>query len=188
VKDLFSRNTRSYDCYDDGDEEPYGPSQEMAVRHLLNLEGLVLDYYGADAGDNTFMVDDVVFKVLEDPNDGYRSMLGAVDYTDKHTSIFFRAPIARVKLVTYDSGTEVGCEPSCEETCDDDSHSWAGLNQGYRLVDVIDGHVWLEFGTHNYDDYYPMFIFRHTPKATPLSAPLGDSCPEIESMATPRHD
>ena len=183
MRDLFRKNIRSYDSYDDGTEPPYGPSQEMAVRHLLNLEGMVLDYHGADGGDNTFMVDDVVFKVLEDPNDGYRSMLGAVDYTDKHTSIFFRQAIARVRLETYDSGNDPD-HPDHPDRRDEDSCPH-GVDQGYRLVDVDDGHIWLEFGTHNYDDYYPCFIFRHHPKAAPLSAPLGETCPEIRDMATP---
>jgi hypothetical protein len=122
----------------------------MARQHFHNLDGSVLDYYGADTADNTFNVDGIVFKVLEDPSDGYRSMLGAIDYTEKHTSIFFKRPISRVRIETYDSTSE---------------EAWhAGMNQGYRLVDVGDGHVWLEFGTDNYDDYYPMFIFRHIPK------------------------
>ncbi len=38
---------------------------------------------------------------------------------------------------------------------------------GYRLVDVTDGHVWLEFGTYNTEDYYPYFVFRHNPKPPP---------------------
>ena len=38
------------------------------------------------------------------------------------------------------------------------------VSQGYRLIDQADGHVWLEFGTYNYDDYYPYFVFRHNPK------------------------
>ena len=35
---------------------------------------------------------------------------------------------------------------------------------GYRLVDVEDEHIWVEFGTDYTDDYYPMYIFRHFPK------------------------
>jgi len=125
----------------------------MVKNHFMSLEGVTLDYYGADAGDNAFKVDNVVFKVLEDPNDGYRSMLGAIDYTDKHDSIFYRFSIAKVRIETYDNKTAYGNSLGDYE-----------LNKGYRLVDVDDGHVWLEFGTHNYDDYYPIFIFRHYPK------------------------
>jgi len=122
----------------------------VARTHFLNLIGAELEYYGADEGDNTFKVDGIVFKALEDPDDGYRSYLSTIDYTDEHNSIFFRSPLALVRIETYDV------------TAEDKYLNQA--NQGYRLVDVVDGHVWLKFGTHNYDDYYPMFIFSHYPK------------------------
>ena len=150
MNNLFSGRTKSYIGFDDeGDEDT--TIQSMARVHFTNLENGILDYYGADAGDNTFKVDSIVFKVLEDPDDGYRSHLGAIDYSDKHDSIFFGTPIARVRIEVYD-------ESNGDE-------GWGSqLNQGYRLVDVEDDHVWLEFGTHNYDDYYPCFVFRHYPK------------------------
>jgi hypothetical protein len=147
MTDLFSGNSRNYDNHEL--DTPASPTRAMALQHFQNLAGSILDYYGADGGDNTFNVDGIVFKVLEDPNDGYRSMLGTIDYTDQHTSIFFKKPISKVRIVIYDSEK------------DESEYSY---NQGYRLVDVDDGHVWLEFGTHNYDDYYPYFIFRHMPK------------------------
>ena len=131
----------------------------MALTHFQSLDGAVLEYYGADTGDHTFKVDDIVFKVLEDPDDGYRSHLGTIDYTREHNSIFFKTPVAKVMIETYDSKHDP------DEPRDDDSFS--GVKQGYRLVDVDDGHVWLEFGTDNYDDYYPMFMFRHHPKESP---------------------
>ena len=121
---------------------------DMALEHFKNLEGAVLDYYGADTGDNTFKIDDIVFKVLEDPDDGYRSHLGAIDYTDNHSSLFFSQSIAQVIIETYHGRNE----------------EYSEGDQGYQLVDVEDGHVWLEFGTDNTDDYYPMFAFRQMPK------------------------
>ena len=137
--------------YDEGgDYSPPERIEEFAKQHFLALVGGTFDYYGADGGDHTFKIDGVVFKVLEDPDDGYRSHLGTIDYTDQHSSIFFSTPVAQVKIELYD------CRSS-----DDYQET---KNQGYRLVDITDGHVWLEFGTHNYDDYYPMFIFRHFPK------------------------
>jgi hypothetical protein len=126
-----------------------GNTQSFARNHFLNLIGAELEYYGADNADSTFKVDGVVFKVLEDPDDGFRSYLKTVDYTDDHDSIFFRSPLALVRIETYDVRDECGMSQA---------------NQGYKLVDVIDKHTWLKFGTHNYDDYYPMFIFSHTPK------------------------
>ena len=148
--DMFSGNTQEYSAYDPN-LSTSKKIQLMVKQHFMSLNGLELDYYGADSADNTFKVDGVVFKILEDPDDGYRSMLGAVDYTDKHSSIFFPNPVAKVRLTTYD-------------VLDKDTGFMESKNQGYRLVDIGDGHIWLEFGTHNYDDYYPVFIFRHNPK------------------------
>ena len=155
MKDLFSGNSQDYNA----DVWPATKATEVMARtHFQNLTGLELDYYGADAGDNTFKVDDIVFKVLEDPNDGYRSCLGTIDYTDEHNSIFFRTPIARVRIETYEGR----------------NREYSQGDQGYQIVDITDGHVWLEFGTDNTDDYYPCFVFRHTPRATPLKASLSD--------------
>jgi len=120
---------------------------KMARSHFGSLVGSEVDYYGADSGDNTFKIDGIVFKVLENASDGYRSYMGAINYTDKHTSIFFGSPVARVIIEVYNTNEGYGV-----------------VNHGYRLVDVDDGHVWLTFGTDNHDDYYPMFIFRHSPK------------------------
>ena len=169
MKDLFSGNSHGYDAVDW--DATIKATERMAQAHFQNLAGLELDYHGADEGDHTFKVDDIVFKVLEDPNDGYRSMLGTIDYTDEHNSIFFGTAIARVRIETYDSAEETGDEDPDRE---DDYEPRYGVCQGYRLVDVTDGHVWLEFGTDNYDDYYPCFIFRHRPKATPLKVRMRD--------------
>jgi hypothetical protein len=114
----------------------------MVRAHFDSLVGGDVDYYGADTADNTFKVDGVVFKILEDPDDGYRSHLGAIDYTSEHSSIFFQAPVARVVIQ--------------RKTIAD--------NDGWKLVDMEDGHVWLEFGTDHTDDYYPYFYFRHMAK------------------------
>ena len=111
-----------------------------------------LDYYGADSAAHEFNIDKIVFKVLEDPDDGYRSHLGAIEYGAQSNSIFFRQPIAKVTIKTY-YGENI---------------EYSQGNEGYRLVDVDDGHIWLEFGTDNTDDYYPMFVFNHYPKEQKL--------------------
>ena len=135
-------------------DEDYSESVDEIMRnHFLALVGSVVDYYGADAGEHEFKIDGVVFKVIEDPDDGYRSHLGTIEYSDESQGIFFGTPIAQVKIEIYDGADT---EPDM---------IGGQLNHGYRLVDVTDNHVWLEFGTHNYDDYYPCFIFRHHPKA-----------------------
>jgi len=153
-KDLFSHRVAS--TWDDYSESITDKATIMAMNHFKGLLGAQLDFYGADTGGNTFKVDDVVFRVLEDPNDGYRSCLGAIDYTTESDSIFFSQPIARVKLVTFSR--------IIEERYDSGGFYGAPSSEGYQLVDAEDGHVWLYFGTDNTDDYYPYFVFQYFPK------------------------
>ena len=148
---LFSGRTAELDAID---EEEYtttsGDSKyrSMVYSHFSSLVGSEVDYFGADGADNTFKIDNIAFKVLEDPNDGYRSCLGVIEYGEQNSSIFFHSSIARVRIEKFHESTEYGHE-----------------NEGYRLIDIEDEHVWLEFGTNHYDDYYPMFVFSHFPKA-----------------------
>lgn len=160
MKNYFSNNTA-------GDEDRLSDHGELAstfkyrahvFTHFSSLQGAVMDYYGADSSSSQFKVDGLVFKVLEDPDDGYRSHLGAIEYGDQSTSIFFRSPIARVRV-------EVFTELTDSRVGWDDGHC-----EGYRLVDIDDDHVWLRFGTDNADDYYPCFIFVHHPKEA-INAP-----------------
>ena len=130
-----------------------GGTVEVAINHFKALFGMDLDYYGADEADSTFKVDGIVFKALEDPDDGYRSYLGAIDYSEQHSSIFFKSAIARVRLERFEI-----------EKRDDEDSMHVRAQAGYRLVDLDDDHIWLTFGTDYYDDYYPYFIFKHTPK------------------------
>ena len=122
---------------------------KMVYDHFSALHGMSLDYYGADTGSHEFKLDGIIFKVLEDPDDGYRSHLGVIEYGKQSEGIFFSQPISQVRIELYAGETGEGIY---------------GTREGYRLVDVTDGHVWLEFGTDNTDDYYPMFVFRHFPK------------------------
>lgn len=128
-------------------------TQMMAINHFTALVGASLDFYGADTGEHAFKVDDIIFKVLEDPEDGYRSCLGAIDYTNAHNSIFFSNPIAQVRVTFFE---DIADEPG--------DHWYQKRCQGYRLVDIEDNHIWVEFGTDYTDDYYPYFIFRYQPK------------------------
>ena len=149
MKDYFTHRTESLNESEVKEtDEVY---RTIVHRHFSALKGATLDYFGADSSENAFKVDGIVFKVLEDPDDGYRSLLGAIEYGEENNAIFFEMPIAKVRIETYD-----------ELSNDNSFHS--ERTQGYRLIDLDDGHVWLEFGTDNTDDYYPYFVFRHYPK------------------------
>jgi hypothetical protein len=128
--------------------------------HLDGLAeaGTVCDYYGAAEAEHEFQLDHVVFKVLENPEDGYRSSLGAVIYGGPVDAkgIMFRRPIARVRVEKGDL------------TLEDDA-DYPEEFKGYHLVDADTGHVWLRFGTEDWSDYYPCFIFTHRPAPGPLT-------------------
>ena len=89
--------------------------------------------------------------------------MGCIVYgEEKSNSIFFNQPIAQVRIEEYDDLT--GCR--------EEDFGPTTTRNGYRLIDINDKHVWLEFGTDCYDDYYPMFIFKHFPKPPGASIQL----------------
>jgi hypothetical protein len=156
---------RAHEDWDQNEKDI--PYWEQVFTHFASLENSVVDYYGADGASHEFKVDDIIFRVLEDPDDGYRSHLGVIEYGEQSNAIFFRSPVAKVRIESFERA------PTAEkEGLEIDYESTAG--SGYRFIDVEDGHVWLEFGTNNTDDYYPYFVFKHSPKPTSLVVPLAD--------------
>ena len=106
-------------------------------------EGKVYRFYGVD--NNCFKLNNSVFEAVEDEDNGYRSYLDTVELSDKENLIFFDAPLALVTVQDIGEGE-------------------LGEDRGYRLVDAVDGHIWLQFYTDNTDDYYPCFRFEYEPK------------------------
>jgi hypothetical protein len=112
--------------------------------------GAVYEFFGVD--ENLFKIGPHVIRVLEDESDGYRSHLGSVEIDPKLEGvrpIFFGRPIDSVRIHRADN-TLWTTDSSCFA--------------GFELRSAVDGHVWLRFGTENYDDYYPLFIFKYTPR------------------------
>jgi hypothetical protein len=54
------------------------------------------DFYGVD--NYQFKLGDAIWEAIEDPSDGYRSMLDTVERKDTAGSIFFGQPVARVRV------------------------------------------------------------------------------------------
>lgn len=118
----------------------------MANRPFDGLYGEWYWFYGVD--DLNFKVGSQVYRAREDENDGYRSALDEVEAVEDTTGLlFFRQPLAKVKVVPFNNG----------------------YTDGDKLVGK-DEHVWLTIGTENYHDYYPMFVFSYEP--TPRRWPL----------------
>ncbi len=102
----------------------------------------------------SFKLGEQVFEAVEDENDGYRSCLGSVEVRDVAGKVFFKTPLDVVRL-----------SRSSESAVPND---FSGELDFFRLTSIVDGHVWLEFGTSNSDDYYPCFVFHYRPRvATP---------------------
>jgi hypothetical protein len=105
--------------------------------------------YGSDSC--MFKLDETIYEAEEDESDGYRSYLGSIEVRPDASAIFFANPVAVVKVVEVNNG----------------SNNYDDVD-GYHVVDA-DGHVWLQIGTSNTDDYYPCFRFVWSPKAPPAS-------------------
>lgn len=85
-----------------------------------------------------FKLDDVVWRAVEDPQDGYRSMMEKIErVADVSNLTFSSVPFATVQVRTNDL-------------------------EGYDLVDD-GGHVWVTMGTEDMEAYYPCFVFRYSP-------------------------
>jgi len=91
---------------------------------------------------NRFQLGSVLFEVIEDKSDGYRSYYQELQVIDTNKTKNERDFLAEVQI-------EKVHEQSFE---------------GYDIIDN-DGHVWVRFGTDNNDDYYPCFVFCVTPKS-----------------------
>jgi hypothetical protein len=103
------------------------------------LIGQEFDFYGVDNA--AFKLGDRVWLAIEDEDDGYRSYLGSIEQRETKGFTFFATPLDCVRIDTD-----------------------ASIDDGFRLVSVADGHVWLEVGTDNVNDYYPYFVFRYEPR------------------------
>lgn len=121
---------------------------------LKALVGTELPYFGMD--NNCFKLGSKVYEAIEDPSDGYRSYLEAVEVKgDTSGLVFSTRRLAKVKVT----------ELNTTETYKGTEYPFDGI----ALVDVTDGHVWAEIGTGHGDEYYPSYVCRQNPKPPPSS-------------------
>lgn len=104
----------------------------------MDFEGI---FYGADENTATFQIGTHLWHVdsEDDHGDDNSSWFTEIEPC---TGAHFTTPLARVRI----SGD-----------CD-----------GYEVRDLVDGHIWLEFGTRYYNTYDSSFFFTYTPKETPM--------------------
>lgn len=115
----------------------------MTFKEMLGQE---FGFYGVDG--NSFKLGKMAFKAVKRVEDRYHSYLRSVEMREPSGLNFSHRAMAKVRVVKV-----------VEKTDDGDF-------DGYNLVDVSDGHVWLRLGTDFWDNgYVPVFNFKYTPKA-----------------------
>lgn len=119
--------------------------------HTLELAGRIIDH-PIDGNASSFLwgMDGNIYIAHEDPDDGYRSHL---DFIDE-----FNRPYPSDKFGSaYESCLNIKVVGKWK------GHSEIG---GCEIIEFVDksGHVWLEVGTDNVNDYYPFFVATWYPK------------------------
>ena len=95
--------------------------------------------WGGVDGECWFILDDVIYRAVEDPDDGYRSYLSsveAVDFPKPHNSF----PSVDVVGIMEQSGEPI-----------------------IKFYSVTTGRIGFELGTNYSDDYYPYCVMRFYP-------------------------
>lgn len=97
-----------------------------------------------------FRLDGVVYVAVEDPSDGYRSMMNdlVIDNDATMKNVF------------------VGCDVICRHIENSDYQD----DDILELVDVKTEKVVLTVGTGNYNDYYPYFVAEFDPTAMAVNS------------------
>ena len=151
--------------YDQDEQFVYGESTEVPPSILRDCEeferfvGCEFDFHGAQ--DDSVRLNNCVYRFLADPDDGYRSHLGAVicSPAKSHTG-YFQQPVSRIILISTsqeESWPPEWSPPPKGEYSDGPFH-------GYFFVDTDDYHIWCQIGTEYHDSYYPCFVARYNPK------------------------
>jgi len=97
----------------------------------------------------SFTLDKKTYTAIEDPDDGYRSAMKEI----KESKATIRNKFSPVEVIGI-----------------------MRLNDSDEIIDFYDiktGKIILSIGTHNYDDYYPMFVAEFTPENMIINNNLG---------------
>jgi len=90
-----------------------------------------------------FILDGVTYMAIEDPDDGYRSMLAELKIVDRKVNYMF-PPQKVIAKMAPDTTWEV--------------------NNILQFYDATTNKLVMEIGTGNWEDYYPYFVFRWLPE------------------------
>lgn len=101
------------------------------------------DYYQSDADGYRFILDDITYSVVENPDDGYRSHLSDLEVTTDKVDYTFPPQKVFGKMR------------------EDQEYS---KNDVLELYDITTNKLVLAIGTDNYDDWYPTCIMDWQPQ------------------------
>lgn len=99
----------------------------------------------------TFVLDDVVYTAIEDPSDGYRSSLSALEVGGECSNVFTPCFVSCRYRTEYGDGDSDG---RCEILV---------------MTDIFTDEPVLEIGTSRTDDYYPSFVAIFRPEAMAIN-------------------
>ena len=103
--------------------------KELVGNHWLS--GVDVNTYGND-GSISFILDNIIYTVIEDPIDGYRSCIGEI-------------LIGKIEVKNTFKKVKVFCSINYDEDM-------------LTMIDVKTGKTIIEVGTEYSDSYYPSFV------------------------------
>lgn len=107
--------------------------------------------YGQSANTCTFVLDDVTYTAVEDPNDGYRSSLSSLDVGGECSNMF------------------TPCFVSCRYRVKHEEEYNSGDCEILEMKDIFTDEIVLEIGTSRTDDYYPSCVMSFHPEAMAIN-------------------
>jgi hypothetical protein len=143
--------------------------ESLVGKHLLTGvdqgQAPYTDEYGEkyeDAETISFTLDGVTYTAVEDPDDGYRSMMGDLIVSDRKLSNTF--PPVEVEGVIVTEADETYAHGSAGLYVDQDCE-----HEFIEFRDVKNGKIVLAVGTKDADDYYPIFLAYFSPENMSLN-------------------
>ena len=97
----------------------------------------------------SFVLDDITYTAIEDPEDGYRSCMREIKVSKYKVKNIF----PEVEVLVRDMGDE----------------KYHTHNDALEFIDIKNGKVILTVGTENTDDYYPYFTSEFVPENMSLN-------------------
>ncbi len=119
------------------------------------------DSYSSDGEVFIFILDGKTYKAIEDPSDGYRSMMQDLQETDEQVKNMFGPQVVIGRMV------------------EDDVYQ---RNDIIEFVNPDTGRVVLQLGTSNWDDYYPSCVMNFYPEELTINKPKKEDLEKFQGF------